>query len=90
MYDAKNVMNSIYAKDLALNSTMDGERVLHRHIFFFGKNMKYVFNDCCGNCPIPSSPEEIAIQIENDKIFTRGWNYKSTQFTASLDALIVL
>jgi len=34
--------------------------------------MNQIFEDCCGYCPDPSTPEEIATQIEEDKIFIRG------------------
>jgi ankyrin repeat protein len=47
------------------------ERVLHRHPCFFG-TMEQIFNDCCGYCPTPSTPEEVTTQIEEDKIFIRG------------------
>jgi ankyrin repeat protein len=47
------------------------DRVLHRHICFFG-TMKEIFDDCCGLCPEPNTPEEFAAQLEDDKIFIRG------------------
>src|SRR5581483_2797530 len=47
-------------------------RVLHRHPCFFSTDIKLVFKDCCGYCPAPSTPEEIATQIEEDKIYLRG------------------
>lgn len=47
------------------------ERVLHRHPCFFG-TMEQIFNDCCGYCPVPSTSEEVATQIEEDKTFVRG------------------
>src|SRR5437870_2107965 len=60
---------------MVLNSTWDNnnkKRVLHRHLCFFSTDMKQIFNDCCGYCPVPSTPEEIATQIEDDKVFIRG------------------
>src|SRR5581483_7584632 len=48
------------------------KRVLHRHLCFFSTDIQQLFDDCCGCCPTPSTPEEIANQIEDDKIFVRG------------------
>ncbi|GBB92606.1 hypothetical protein RclHR1_02030009 [Rhizophagus clarus] len=73
-YNAKRIKRLIYTKDMVLNSKWyekNKERVLHRHPCFFG-TMEQIFNDCCGHCPVPSTPEEVASQIEEDKIFIRG------------------
>lgn len=58
------VLNSMWNKN-------NKDRVLHRHICFFG-TMKEIFDDCCGHCPEPSTPDEFAAQIEEDKTFIRG------------------
>src|ERR1043166_6385364 len=60
---------------MALNSKShkhNKHRVLHRHICFFSSDIRRIFDDCCGSCPVPSTPEEIATQIEEDKIYIRG------------------
>ncbi|CAG8569665.1 18096_t:CDS:10 [Rhizophagus irregularis] len=73
-YDAKRIMKLLYTKDMVLNSKWyekNKERVLHRHPCFFG-TMEQIFNDGCGYCPVPSTSEEVATQIEEDKTFVRG------------------
>ncbi|RIA84952.1 ankyrin repeat-containing domain protein [Glomus cerebriforme] len=74
-YDAKRIMRMIYKKDMTLNSSWiqkQNQRVLHRHPCFFSTDIKRIFGDCCGYCPVPKTPEEVATQIEEDKIFVRG------------------
>ncbi|GBC03939.1 hypothetical protein RclHR1_05400001, partial [Rhizophagus clarus] len=73
-YNAAKTTKLVYTKDMVLNSNWNKnnkDRVLHRHICFFG-TMKEIFDDCCGHCPEPSTPEEVAAQIEDDKIYIRG------------------
>jgi ankyrin repeat protein len=58
-----------------LNAEWNGDnknRVLHRHLWFMSTDIKHIFNDCCGKCPVPSTPEEVVTQIEEDKIYVRG------------------
>ncbi|CAB4474476.1 ankyrin [Rhizophagus irregularis] len=73
-YNVDRITRLIYSKDMALNSMWNKDnkdRVLHRHICFFG-TMKEIFDDCCGHCPEPSTQDEFAAQIEEDKTFIRG------------------
>lgn len=44
---------------------------LHRHPVFLG-SVKDVLHDCCGNCPVPMTDEEIEIAAEESKIYVSG------------------
>ncbi|CAG8719017.1 4950_t:CDS:2, partial [Ambispora leptoticha] len=73
-FNAKRIKKLIYKKDMVMNSHWNQKtrkRILHRHPCFFG-TMEQVFNDCCGTCPDPRTPEEKELQEEEDKIFVRG------------------
>ncbi|CAG8440942.1 1066_t:CDS:10 [Ambispora gerdemannii] len=73
-FNAKRIKNLLYTKDMVMNSDWNQKnrkRTLHRHPCFFG-TMEQVFNDCCGTCPDPRTPEEKELQEEEDKIFIRG------------------
>ncbi|KAK6505771.1 hypothetical protein TWF481_007663 [Arthrobotrys musiformis] len=66
----------VYNQDFKLNGPKgyaQRNRVayLHRHPAFVG-SYKYVKGDCCGDCPIPQTADEIALQIEDDEHYIRG------------------
>ncbi|RIB26653.1 hypothetical protein C2G38_2064287 [Gigaspora rosea] len=73
-YDADNIRDLIYKKDMKLNSTryfQPGHPYLHRHPCFFG-NMYQIFRDCCGSCPKAQTLDEIKLQEENSQYYTSG------------------
>ncbi|RIB26652.1 hypothetical protein C2G38_1996880 [Gigaspora rosea] len=73
-YDADDIRDLIYKKDMKLNSTRNlqpGHPYLHRHPCFFG-NMYQIFRDCCGSCPQAQTPDEIKLQEENNQYYTSG------------------
>ncbi|KAF3222748.1 hypothetical protein TWF192_008791 [Orbilia oligospora] len=68
--------NGIYDRDLELNewkgeAQKDRVAYLHRHPAFVG-SFEYVKGDCCGNCPIPQTAEELSLQAEDDQHYVRG------------------
>ncbi|KAF3123380.1 hypothetical protein TWF569_001751 [Orbilia oligospora] len=71
--------NGIYDRDLELNewkgeAQKDRVAYLHRHPAFVG-SFEYVKGDCCGNCPIPQTAEELNLQAEDDQHYVRGKIY---------------
>lgn len=53
------------------NKPKDREVHLHRHPAFFG-HAKDVFDDCCGYCPKPSTPEDEEVAETEAKIYVSG------------------
>lgn len=53
------------------NKPKDREAHLHRHPAFFG-HAEDVFEDCCGYCPKPSTPEEEEVAVTESKIYVSG------------------
>jgi ankyrin repeat protein len=73
-FHARNIERLFYTKDLLLNAewnTNDREVNLHRHPVFIG-DAKDVFEDCCGSCPVPRSPDELQIAEEEAKTYVSG------------------
>ncbi|CAG8533706.1 4216_t:CDS:10 [Dentiscutata erythropus] len=73
-YDADDIRELVYKKDMKLNSTRKltlGSPYLHRHPCFFG-SMYQIFRDCCGSCPQPQTPDEIKLQEENNRYYISG------------------
>ncbi|KAK6343069.1 hypothetical protein TWF718_008445 [Orbilia javanica] len=68
--------DDIYNQDFKLNEwkgQAQENRIayLHRHPAFIG-SFEYVKGDCCGDCPIPQTAEEISLQAEDDQHYVRG------------------
>jgi len=74
-FHAKNIERLLYIKDLLLNAEWnrkkDREVNLHRHPVFFGQASD-VIDDCCGYCPLPTTPAEIDVASEEGKIYVSG------------------
>ncbi|KAK6532728.1 hypothetical protein TWF281_006904 [Arthrobotrys megalospora] len=75
-WSAKGMEDVVYQQDLKLNEWKgEGEKnrvaYLHRHPAFVG-SFEHVKGDCCGNCPIPQTVEEINLQSEDDQHYVRG------------------
>jgi hypothetical protein len=73
-FHARRIEKLLYTKDLLLNAewnTTERTVNLHRHPAFFG-DAEDVFEDCCGNCPKPSTLEEKKIAEEESKNFVSG------------------
>ncbi|KAF0516118.1 ankyrin repeat protein [Gigaspora margarita] len=73
-YDADDIRDLIYKKDMKLNSTKNLQPehpYLHRHPCFVG-NMYQIFRDCCGSCPKAQTPDEIKLQEENSRYYSSG------------------
>jgi hypothetical protein len=71
---ARRIERLLYTKDLLLNAewnTKEREYKLHRHPAFFG-DAEDIFEDCCGNCPKPNSPEEEKVAEEESKNYVSG------------------
>lgn len=74
-FRAKKIERLLFAKDILLNAEWnrkDDRTVnLHRHPAFFG-DMKDVFGDCCGSCPVPETDEEKKVADEEAKTYISG------------------
>lgn len=74
-FHAKKIERLLYAKDLLLNAEWnkkaDREVRLHRHPAFFGQ-VTDIIGDCCGYCPVPSTPEELRVAQDEEKIYVGG------------------
>jgi ankyrin repeat protein len=73
-FHARRIEKLLYTKDLLLNAewnTKERKVKLHRHPAFFG-DAEDIFEDCCGHCPNPSTPEEEKIAEEESKNFVSG------------------
>jgi len=77
-FNVKNIERLMFQRDMVLNAEWNPRNVppqrewkLHRHPCFFGE-MSDIFEDCCGHCPEPDSPEAAAVQKEEDERLVRG------------------
>lgn len=77
-FNAKNIERLMFKRDIVFNAEWNPRNVppqrpykLHRHPCFFG-DMKDIFEDCCGYCPLPDCAEAIAVQKEEEERFVKG------------------